>query len=120
MAWSYDNEGLEQEAVHHYESALSGNLSEADKFDALFGLASTLRSLGRYDEALRHFEDLIEEFPHSKSVLPFYAMCLYNKGQSKRGMELLLTLLADTTESPEITEYETAIRLYASDLDRTW
>ena len=47
-------------------------------------------------------------------------MCLYNHGQYKRGMELLLTLLADTTEAPEIMEYEREIRLYASDLDRKW
>ena len=120
MAWSFDNEGLEHEAVPHYRSSLSGQLSEPDYFDALFGLASTLRSLGSYVEALKYFEELISKYPNSKAVLPFYAMCLYNQGQYKHGMEILLGLLADTTESPEIREYEKAIRLYASDLDRTW
>tara|TARA_R110001592_G_scaffold336960_1_gene622749 strand:+ start:13674 stop:14156 length:483 start_codon:yes stop_codon:yes gene_type:complete len=120
MAWSYDNEGLELEAVPHYELSLSGQLLEPDHFEALFGLASTLRSLGRYGEALRYFDELVVKYPDSKAVLPFYAMCLYNQGQYKRGMELLLTLLADTVELPEIVEYERAIRSYAADLDRKW
>ncbi|MGF1841637.1 hypothetical protein L4C39_00310, partial [Vibrio clamense] len=46
IAWSYDNEGKEQEAVGHYLSSLSGLLSSVERFDALFGLASTYRSLG--------------------------------------------------------------------------
>lgn len=120
IAWSYDNEGLELEAVPHYELSLAGQLLEPDQFEALFGLASTLRSLGRYGEALRYFDELVVKYPDSKAFLPFYAMCLYNQGQYKRGMELLLTLLADTAESPEIVEYERAIRLYAADLDRKW
>ncbi|ENM3803963.1 hypothetical protein NTH48_003553, partial [Vibrio cholerae] len=37
IAWSYDNEGREQEAVGHYLSSLSGMLSPVERFDALFG-----------------------------------------------------------------------------------
>ena len=48
ISWSYDSQGSEREAVEHYELALSGELSLEDRFDALLGLASTLRSLGQY------------------------------------------------------------------------
>jgi len=120
IAWSYDNEGLEQQAVAHYEASLSGNLSKSDQYEAIFGLASTLRSLGRYEEAMASFEKLLVEFPGKKSFLPFYAMCLYNLGECKKSVELLLTLLADTTEAKEILDYEKAIRLYAVNLDRKW
>lgn len=120
IAWSFDNEGLEQQAVDHYKASLSGDLSKSDQYEALFGLASTLRSLGQYDEAMASFQRLLVEFPEEQSFLPFYAMCLYNQGEHKQCVRLLLTLLADTTASEEIRDYERVIRLYAADLDRKW
>ncbi|OXX63342.1 tetratricopeptide repeat protein [Vibrio sp. V15_P4S5T153] len=120
IAWSYDNEGKEQEAVAHYLSSLSGPLSPVERFDALFGLASTYRSLGMYSEALSYFEQTLSEYPSSIEVQPFYAMCLYNLGRHKEATLLLLELLVSTTNSDAIKEYQRAISLYAQDLDRTW
>ncbi|MFC3025131.1 tetratricopeptide repeat protein [Vibrio zhugei] len=120
IAWSYDNEGKEQEAITHYQSSLSGLLSSVERFDALFGLASTYRSLGMYSEALSYFEQTLIEYPSSIEVQPFYAMCLYNLGRHKEATSLLLDLLVSTTNSDAIKEYQRAISLYAEDLDRTW
>lgn len=120
IAWSYDNEGKEQEAVDHYLLSLSGILSRVERFDALFGLASTYRSLGHYSEALAFFEQTMSEYPDAIEVKPFYAMCLYNLGRSKEAISLLLGLLVSTTNSDAIKQYQRAIALYAEDLDRTW
>ncbi|EHW0654665.1 tetratricopeptide repeat protein [Vibrio parahaemolyticus] len=120
IAWSYDNQGLESEAVQHYNAALAGDLDENDHFEALFGLASTYRSLSNYHDAAALFEKTRALFPNAKEVMPFYAMCLYNLGQHKKAVELLLTLLVDTTSSEDILMYKRAIKLYAQDLDRTW
>ncbi|MGF1845329.1 tetratricopeptide repeat protein [Vibrio clamense] len=120
IAWSYDNEGKEQEAVGHYLSSLSGLLSSVERFDALFGLASTYRSLGNYSDALTYFEQTLNEYPDAMEVQPFYAMCLYNLGRHKEATSLLLELLVSTTSSYAIIEYKRAISLYAEDLDRTW
>ncbi|MHC0522205.1 tetratricopeptide repeat protein [Vibrio harveyi] len=120
IAWSYDNEGKEQEAIGHYLSALSGTLSSLERFDALFGLASTYRSLGEYSEALNYFEQTLDEYPNAIEVQPFYAMCLYNVGRHKEATSLLLELLVSTTNSDAIKEYQRAISLYARDLDKTW
>ena len=90
IAWSYDNEGKEQKAVSHYELALLGSLSEIERFNSLFGLASTFRSIGRYDEALQYFEQTLSEYPASGEIQPFYAMCLYNLGRHKEAIALLL------------------------------
>ena len=120
IAWSYDNEGKEQEAIEHYLSSLSGSLSSVERFDALFGLASTYRSLGMYSEALTYFEQTLSEYPNSVEVQPFYPMCLYNLGRHKETTSLLLELLVSTTNNDAIKEYQRAISLYAKDLDRTW
>ncbi|EKO3678234.1 tetratricopeptide repeat protein [Vibrio sp. A8-1] len=120
IAWSYDNEGKEQEAVAHYLLSLSGLLSSVERFDALFGLASTYRTLGMYSEALSYFEQTLSDYPDSIEVQPFYAMCLYNLGRYKEAISLLLELLVSTTNSDAIKEYQRAISLYAQDLDKTW
>ncbi|MEZ8780778.1 tetratricopeptide repeat protein [Vibrio splendidus] len=120
MAWSYDNEGKEKQALIHYHLALEGDLSTTERFDALFGLASTYRSLGKYTEALEYFERTMAEYPDSLEVQPFYAMCLYNLERHKEATALLIKLLLSTTESKKIKSYQRAILLYAKDLDRTW
>ncbi|KJY91471.1 MULTISPECIES: tetratricopeptide repeat protein [Vibrio] len=120
IAWSYDNEGKEQEAIKHYLASLAGQLSSSERLDALFGLASTYRSLGEYASALNYFEQTLSEYPDAIEVRPFYAMCLYNVGRSKQAVELLLELLVSTTNSDAISAYQRAILLYSEDLDRTW
>jgi tetratricopeptide (TPR) repeat protein len=120
MAWAYDKEGKEQQAIAHYKSALSGSLSHTERFDALFGLASTYRSLGNYTEALKYFELTMLEYPDSVEVQPFYGMCLYNLGRHREATALLLELLVSTTNSESIKEYQGAILLYAKDLDKKW
>jgi len=118
MAWSYDKEGNEKEAIIHYIAALKGPISKTEKFDVLFGLGCTYRSLGEYDNALIYFEKTLVEYPNSEAVMPFYAMCLYNLGRSKEAIELLLGTLVDTTNSDEIKAYKKAILYYATDLDK--
>lgn len=120
IAWSYDNQGKEQQAIEHYVLSLQGKLSSVERFDALFGLASTYRSLGQYTEALSYFEQTMSEYPESLEVQPFYAMCLYNLGRHKEATSLLLELLVSTTNSEAIKEYQRAISLYAKDLDKIW
>ncbi|MBZ6065031.1 tetratricopeptide repeat protein [Aeromonas schubertii] len=120
IAWSFDNQGSEQEAVPHYQGALAGTLAPDERLDALLGLASTLRTLGHYTEALGYFEQTRREFPEAQEIAPFYAMCLYNLGQHKEAVALLLRLLVSTTNDETIRAYRRAIELYADDLDRTW
>lgn len=120
IAWSFDVEGRELDAVFHYQSALTGGLLSLDRYDALFGLASTLRSLGRYSDALTYFEQALSEYPNAIEIQPFYAMCLYNLGRNKEAVQLLLELLVFSTSRDEIKAYSKAISLYAKDLDRVW
>ena len=120
IAWSFDNEGKELNAIKHYEAAINGQLTGAERFDALFGLASTLRSVGRYEDALNYFECILVEYPEAIEIQPFYAMCLYNLGRHKEATSQLLSLIVSTTDNDSIKKYRTAIELYSDDLDRIW
>ena len=118
VAEDHDRAGRETEAVLSYERAIDLGLPITELAGAFHGLGSTYRALGRYDDALRIWHDAMHRFPTDASFGPFLAMTLYNLGRPKEALALLLEILVATTECDDIKQYERAIRLYASDLDR--
>jgi tetratricopeptide (TPR) repeat protein len=119
-AWVHDKLGLEAEAVPFYEKALEAGLEGNDLQDALLGLGSTYRALGRYDESLLTLDRGVASFPDDAAMKVFRAMTLYNQDRGKEACELLLNVLASTNQPDPIARYRTAIAEYALDLDRTW
>ena len=119
-AWVHDKLGMEADAVPFYETAIAGGLDSEDLRDALLGLGSTYRALGRYAEALATLERGTETYPDDNGMKVFAAMALYNNGRSKEACELLMTLLAETSQDESVRRYQPALTEYANDLDRTW
>ncbi|MGW5861339.1 tetratricopeptide repeat protein [Streptomyces sp. NPDC055239] len=119
-AWVHDTLGLEAEAVPHYVRAVENpGLTPDDRRGALLGLGSTYRVLGRYPQAVTTLRDAVAEFPDDDALKTFLAMALYNTGRAHDAMEILLTLLATTSQDPDIAGYRPAIEYYAKDLDTT-
>jgi thioredoxin-like negative regulator of GroEL len=87
---------------------------------AFTGLGSTNRTLGRFAEARDALEQGLAEFPDANEMRVFLAMADHNLGQSRKAVESLLSLLAQTTNDPAIAVYRRAIEFYAQDVDRTW
>lgn len=118
-AWVHDRLGLEDEAVPYYLQAISsGELSTEDRLGALTGCGSTLRILGRYEEAVELLESAHAEFPDDGGLKAFLAMALYNVGRHKEATSLLLRLLAASSTAPNVAPYRAAIEYYADDLDK--
>lgn len=120
IAWSYDNQGEEAKAVEYYVAALDEGLQDEDRFEALFGLASTYRCLGRYSEAEQMFELVSGEYPEATEVIPFYALCLHNLGKHEQAMSLMLALIAKYPPTPDIARYCKALELYSKYPDKIW
>ncbi|WP_327270448.1 tetratricopeptide repeat protein [Streptomyces sp. NBC_01218] len=119
-AWAHDVLGLEAEAVPYYERALSaGKLGDEDRLGALIGLGSTYRVLGRYGQAVEVLRRGVADFPADGALRTFLAMALYNTGEHHEAMELLLRVVATTSEDPSVRRYRTAVEHYASGLDET-
>ncbi|MFF0723835.1 tetratricopeptide repeat protein [Streptomyces sp. NPDC004134] len=117
-AWAHDVLGLEHEAVPFYERALGGaGLSVEDRHGAFLGLGSTHRVLGSYGEAVRTLRHGLEEFPHDPALHAFLAMALYNEGEGREAVRLLLKTLAVTSSDRRVRDYRQAIEHYADDLD---
>jgi tetratricopeptide (TPR) repeat protein len=117
-AWIHDRIGLEHDAAPYYEQALaSGHLSPSDRLGALISYGSTLRILGRYQNAAEILRAAVEEYPEDGGSRVFLAMALYNTGEHHEAMSLLLRLLAATSTDTGVTSYRAAIEHYAADLD---
>jgi tetratricopeptide (TPR) repeat protein len=116
-AWVHDVLGLEAEAVPYYETALARpGLSPEHRLGAYTGYGSTLRGLGRYQDALEAFGKGLEEFPEDPGLRTFTAMALYNVGRSREAVSTLLKVVA---ESDKAGRYRRAIEYYADNLDET-
>ncbi|MEU2248342.1 tetratricopeptide repeat protein [Streptomyces sp. NPDC019224] len=117
-AWAHDVLGLEAEAVPFYERALAhAGLSREDRHGAFLGLGSTYRVLARYEEAARTLRSGLEEFPDDPALNAFLAMALYNRGEGREAVGLLLKTLTVSSDDPGVRRYRRAIEHYADDLD---
>lgn len=119
-AWTCDSNGDESEAVTYYETAIENGLAGEDRRGAMLGLGSTYRCLGRYDDALRMFDQAVSEFPQDRSFKVFRAIVYYNLGHSNKAVGELLIQLLETTNDSSISEYKKALTFYADKLDNTW
>ncbi|MEW4369098.1 tetratricopeptide repeat protein [Paenibacillus kandeliae] len=120
LAWTCDNLGLEREAVPYYEQALAHGLKGEDRPDAMLGLGSTYRTLGRYEDSQHLLQQAIAQYPERRELQVFYAMTLYNLGQSAEAIGVLLEQLAATSSDAGIAQYGKALRFYADKLDQVW
>lgn len=116
IAWSYDNEGLEERAADYYQAALNAGLVGDNKFEALLGLACTWRCLGKYEIAKQKFEEIIRDYPDASEAIPFYALCLHNLGEHDRAMTVMLELISNHPPTSGIQRYARALKFYAHNL----
>jgi len=112
IAWSLDNEGAEREALKYYLLSLEEQLSERDKFEAIFGVACTYRCLGDLHKADAVFRQLRREYPEATQVLPFHALCLSSLGKKDDAIRLLFELLLESTSSDAIRAYSKTLSAY--------
>ena len=120
LAWSFDVLGQEAEAVPFYEKALALGLEQEYLAEAYLGLGSTYRTLGKYPQAKTLFAKAIKQFPEHNALKVFFAMSLFNLNEHQQGMEILLKLLATTSNDPTIQKFNQAILFYADKLNQTW
>ena len=118
--WVHDVMGEERVAVPLYEKVIANGLDGDDLRGAMLGLGSTYRTLGKYQKAIALLREGIQRFEDSREFEVFLAMALYNIGEHKKAMEILLHNLAETTQHEAIKRYQKAIGFYADKLDRIW
>ena len=113
-AGARDSAGLEDDTEPRYRRALELGLEDPLRGEAVIQLASTLRNLGRVDEAIALLEGLVGEEPRhplADSANAFLALCLASRGDDRAGLALALTTLA-----PLLPRYARSVEAYAGEL----
>lgn len=117
-AWARDAQGLETEALVHYEKSFEMGLTGEDFRDALLGAGSTNRNLGHLTQSEQILRRGIQDYGETSEFSAFLALTLYSAGRPREAVSILLKLLADNATNVHIKRYDRALRFYAANLDR--
>ena len=115
-AGTYDSAGREEDAVPLYREALALGLREPHRHRAQLQLASSLRNLGRLDEASALVDEVAAAHPDSVGVNMFRVLVLHDAGRGPEALRDLMTLLATTSTDDDVARYRRALTAYASEL----
>ncbi|MDQ1122024.1 tetratricopeptide repeat protein [Microbacterium trichothecenolyticum] len=113
-AGARDSAGLEQEAEPLYRRALELGLDEERRTRATIQLASTIRNLGKTDEALVMLRAEYEREPRAAlhdAAAAFYALALVSSGAPERAASIALQALA-----PHLPRYTRSVTGYAREI----
>jgi cyanophycin synthetase len=116
LAGAHDSAGAEATAVPLYEEALSTGLREPHRHRAQLQLASSLRNLGRLEEALAVVDDVAARHPESLGAAAFRALVRHDTGGSTVALSELLASVAATSGDPDVVRYRRALTAYAAEL----
>jgi predicted Zn-dependent protease len=106
----------EAEAAPLYEQAFAAGLAGDDLRRGLVQYGSTLRNLGRCDDAVAALHRGAAEFPDSPSVQVFLALALTSAGQAEEAVRTLITLALDQIGDDDLQYYQRALREYVAAL----
>lgn len=120
-ARAHDYAGEAHLAAPLYEEAFAAGLSGTELRRGLASYGSTLRNLGRFDEAVSALELGHRTFPEDVTIVCYLALALYSAGQSARGLALMLDLTLARNDDPDLRANQWALGNYtAAVLSGTW
>lgn len=113
-AGARDSAGRPAEAVALYRRALALGLDGEHRPQCVIQMASSLRNLGEYDEALdviRAEEELAPDGPYRDAVACVHALILASAGQPAQGLSVALLALV-----PHLPRYHRSMTAYAREI----
>ncbi|HWV49198.1 MAG TPA: tetratricopeptide repeat protein [Microbacterium sp.] len=109
-----DSAGREAEAVVLYRRALERGLDDEHRPQAVIQLASSLRNIGEYDEALALLDAEERAHPDSRyrdAVAVVKSLVLASSGSPARGLSVALLALI-----PHLPQYHRSMTAYAHEI----
>lgn len=110
LALSLDRLGREAAAIPVYKRALSLGLKGRNLRDALVCLASSLRNVGKSQEAVRYLQSARMKFPQDAVVDLFLGLALYDARQYKKAVKVLGFALLDQVHDSNTERYRGVLR----------
>src|SRR5689334_16091950 len=94
-AYACDREGRELDAIVHYERAFALGVPDAERRGFLVGFGSTLRNVGRADDAVAVLTDALQKDPGYAPFQAFLALALLSAGHPKAAVAAMLGVVLD-------------------------
>lgn len=118
IASAYDSAGHEAAAIAHYERAMTLGVQHlpADRQPEIYVQAgSTLRNLGRFDDARAVLDTGIASFPDYRALRVFLALLEATGGDHVKAAGLLFDVVA-MAEDRSLARYRRSLRWYVDEL----
>ena len=116
-AYACDRTGHENLAVEFYDAAWRLGVPSADRAEFIIGYGSTLRNVGRTDDALNLLAAFLRDDPNNHAARCFYGLALHSAGRNASALaELLEVALSLHQASQHLTTYRRALSEYRDEL----
>ena len=94
----------------------SAGLREPYRRRAQLQLASSLRNLGRLDEAMAIVDDVAARHPESLGAAAFRALVHHDAGDPTGALRGLLGVITATSTDPDVARYRRSLTAYGEQL----
>lgn len=115
-AYGHDRNNLEREAIRHYDEAYRLGVPDAMKRRFLVGYGSTLRNVGRIDDAVAILGQAVADDPGYHAYGAFLALALLSAGHPKAALAAMLGVTLEVAKPGSFDGYERALGEYHKEL----
>lgn len=116
LAWTYEILGRIEQAIPHYERALTLGLQPNEHASALIGLANCQRGSGLAERSVETLEAAKRQFPAYREIELYLALSLQAAGRSADAVRSLIDLVLESSEDPGLAAHQRALRYHAGKL----
>ncbi|MGE0547707.1 MAG: tetratricopeptide repeat protein [Kofleriaceae bacterium] len=111
-AYGHDRAGLERDAVRYYDAAYQLGVPEDQRRHFLTGYGSTLRNVGRADDAVAILGQAVADDPGYQPFVAFLALALSSAGYPRAALATMLGCALDAARPGAFDKYTRALTEY--------
>ncbi len=115
-AFAHDRAGLERDAIRYYEAAHRLGVPAVQRRAFTIGFGSTLRNVGRADEAVAVLAEAIATDPEYPAYAAFLALALADAGHPRAALAAMLGCALDAARAGVFDGYDRALSEYHREL----
>ncbi len=115
-AYGHDRNGFEQEAVRHYDEAYKLGIPGDVARNFLVGYGSTLRNVGRHEDAVVVLGQAVIDDPEYPPFVAFLALALLSAGHANAAVATMLGCALDVAKPGAFDRYDRALGEYHREL----
>ena len=115
-AYAHDRADLERDAIRYYDAAHALGVPSSERRAFLVGYGSTLRNVGRADDAVAILGQAIADDPDYPPFHAFLSLALFSAGHPRAALAAMLGVALDAARPDAFDRYARALTDYQREL----